>query len=95
MHERYAGLRERLITDGRNEIVLDFDEFDVFLLGGLPLSAARDPSWWANDDRRPENVQVHAWLDAGYCIQSVDLDARTVRFRRQDTPQRGDLRTRP
>lgn len=89
MEERYAGLRERLIADGRDEIVLDFDEFGVFLLGGLPRSASRDRTWWANSDGDSGHVHVHAWLDAGYCIDLVDLDARTVRFRRREA---GDVR---
>lgn len=84
MDERYAGLRERLLADGRDEVVLDFDEFGVFLLGGLPRSASRDRSWWANSDGDPAHAHVHAWLDAGYCIDFVDLDDRTVRFRKQE-----------
>lgn len=83
MHERLAGLRERLITDGRDEIVLGFEEFGVFLLGGLPQSASRNRSWWANSGGDPAHAHVHAWLDAGYCFEWVGLDEGTVRFRRK------------
>ena len=83
MHERYAGLRERLMADGGAEVALDFDDFAVFLLGGLPLSALRDAGWWTNSDGDPSRSQAHAWLDAGYEVEFVDLGARTVLFRRR------------
>lgn len=73
------------MADGREEIALEFDEFGKFLLGGLPRSASRDRSWWANSDGSPGRVQAHAWLDAGYCVDWVDLKARVVRFRRMGT----------
>jgi hypothetical protein len=84
MTERFAGLHERLMADGRDDVVLDFGDFDVFLLGGLPLTAQRDPSWWANSDGDPAHAHVHAWLDAGYVVADLDLDGGKVRFRRRE-----------
>ncbi len=45
----------------------------------LPLTATRNPKWWANTR---SSTQGQAWLDVGWTVQAVDLKERTVIFRR-------------
>jgi hypothetical protein len=47
------------------------------LVGGLPPSAYRHRAWWAND---ASHVQARAWLDAGWRVSEVNLDAQRVEF---------------
>jgi hypothetical protein len=47
------------------------------LVGGLPLSARRERTWWANTWRHP---QAQSWLSAGFSVPAVDLNGATVRF---------------
>jgi len=49
--------------------------------GGLPPSARRFPSWWANN-RTPRAPGRHSriWLSRGYNTREVDLAAGTVTF---------------
>jgi hypothetical protein len=58
---------------------VSFDELDA-LVGGLPASASRHRAWWSNT---PSHTQAVASMDAGWQVDSVDLDARTVRFTRE------------
>ena len=59
---------------------MTFDEISR-LVGGLPPSAYRYSTWWAND-RDGRHVQAHAWLDIGLRVEVVDLQQRVVRFSR-------------
>jgi hypothetical protein len=47
------------------------------LVGGLPHSARRERTWWANTWRQPH---AQSWLSAGFSVAAVDLNAATVTF---------------
>ena len=57
---------------------MTFDEID-HVVGGLPASARRYPAWWSNE-REGTHVQAHAWMDAGWRVENVNLAAKRVRF---------------
>lgn len=48
------------------------------LVGELPPSARSRATWWANSPSA--RGQAQAWRDAGWRVQSVDLDAMMVVF---------------
>ena len=65
------------VPEGQLEVALSFARLDA-LVGGLPPSAWRLRTWWAN------NSQGHslAWNRAGWRVSSVDLAGRNVTFAR-------------
>jgi hypothetical protein len=61
----------------QSEIELTFGRIDG-LVGGLPPSARRLRTWWANNSQG----QSLAWHRSGWHVRSVDLAGRTVAFAR-------------
>ncbi len=67
------------ISLSMNEVALSFDQISEILQSDLPYSAYNHSAWWSNEtDGR--HVQAHAWQDAGWNVESVNLDKRRVRF---------------
>lgn len=60
---------------------MTFDEI-ADLVGGLPPTAYTTRQWWANNSAA--HTQAHAWLRAGRTVESVDFNARRVRFSARD-----------
>ena len=46
------------------------------LVGGLPSSALRERTWWANSS----HSQAQAWRSAGWHVEAVDLPGQKVEF---------------
>lgn len=78
MDAKYAPLthylRQREL-DGDDRIELLFGTLDR-LVDGLPASARRQRTWWANSS----HVQAQAWRAAGWHVASVDLPGQRVVF---------------
>jgi hypothetical protein len=72
---RYQPLTERLAASTADSVTLPVDEIDG-LVGGLPASARKQASWWAND---PAHGQARSWMDLGYQVAAVDPGG-AVRF---------------
>lgn len=77
---KYSALRGRLERDAGPSVEMTFGEVDD-IVGGLPASARRYSAWWSNE-REGNHVQAHAWTDAGWRVESVNLTAERVRFTR-------------
>lgn len=78
---KYDGLREYLRRRSTTLVRLSFDQVAKLVPGGLPTSAFRHRAWWANE-LGGSHVHAAAWLDAGWRVDSVDLEARWVTFKR-------------
>ena len=76
---KYDALAAFLAELPRNqsEVELTFGRIDG-LVGGLPPSARRLRTWWANNSQG----QSLAWHRSGWHVRSVDLAGRTVAFAR-------------
>ncbi len=74
---RYAALTDHLSTLDADAITLSFDEIDE-LVGGLPPSARKHASWWANSNK-PSGQSRH-WMSVGRRA-SPDMDQFLVTFR--------------
>ncbi len=61
-----------------------FERISELLQAPLPDSALRRESWWSNN---PNTNQAKAWLSAGFQVESVDLEAKKVFFKRVSPPQ--------
>lgn len=72
---RYQPLAARLAASTADSVTLPVDEIDS-LVGGLPASAHKQASWWAND---AAHAQAKAWLELGFTVAAVDPGG-AVRF---------------
>lgn len=77
---KYDPLRTELRRRDTNRVTMRFEEIAA-IVGNLPRSAREHRAWWSNE-HRGRHVQAHAWLDAGYGVDSVDLDQCIVTFAR-------------
>jgi len=80
---KYAPLQMRLTNVSHSESyeTLSFGEIEQIIGDKLPPSAHNHREWWSN--HAGSHVQARAWLEAGWEVESVDQEARTVRFRRK------------
>jgi hypothetical protein len=78
----YNPLHDRLQRNDAVSLKLSFTEIEELLGRPLPQSAYDLFEWWSNEDlATTRHVQCRAWQTAGYSAE-VDLNARTVTFRR-------------
>ena len=78
---KYAALRDFLETawgNGETRLGVRFADIERLIGEELPESARRHPSWWGN---QYDTVQAKAWLEAGWLVDSVELNRREVNFR--------------
>jgi hypothetical protein len=79
---KYLDLTLLLARLNRDSARFTFDQIDQ-LVGGLPPSAYRHRSWWANTKSSP---QGKSWTSVAWQVAQLDLDTPSVRFRRRPTP---------
>jgi ubiquinone/menaquinone biosynthesis C-methylase UbiE len=79
---KYDALTRLLDDQGGPEVHLSFSEIADAVRGGLPASAYRRASWWANEPTG-RHVQARAWTAAGWRTSHVDLSRHEVTFTRQ------------
>lgn len=77
--ERYAKLTAWL--NNPNLIVLSFEQIEEIIGDKLPEAATKYRPWWGNEKGNTSR-QCHAWMDAGWEVDKVDLPSRIVRFRK-------------
>ena len=64
--KKYAPLHDYLVDQGRDELVLTFDDIER-ILDAPPPPSASEPYWLANvRSHRLGRVQREAWRAAGY-----------------------------
>jgi len=80
---RYLAWRQRHIIYS----TLTFDEIEKIIENKLPTSALQHRHWWTNTGSQ---VQVKAWLKAGWNVHEVNLNDRSVIFRRVRIPEKPD-----
>lgn len=66
----------------QEEVTLTFDLIEGILHDTLPPPAYQDGAWWGNQ-KQGTQVEVIAWMDAGWMVEVVDLNEKWVRFVRQ------------
>jgi putative restriction endonuclease len=74
---KYSALR-RVEGEAGPSVEMTFGEIDS-VVGGLPASARRHSAWWSNE-REGTHVQARPWMDAGWHVGNVHLNAERVRF---------------
>ena len=66
----------------RADITLRFADLEQILGMALPESAYVRRPWWGNETSANGQSQARAWVAAGWRVDSVDLGAERVHFRR-------------
>ena len=78
---KYEPFLQYLVKSDQVLITLSFAQVEEILDAPLPPSAHRYSAWWANEVSG-SHTQSNAWMDAGYHTENLNLNARTVSFRK-------------
>jgi hypothetical protein len=84
MSDKYTPLQHYLrgLHPGQEEVTLTFELIEKILNDTLPPSAYQNGEWWGNQ-KQGTQVEVIAWMDAGWMVEIVNLNEKWVRFVRQ------------
>jgi hypothetical protein len=76
-------LHLRAVPAGTKELTLSFAEIERILGAPLPASAKSHRPWWGNQKDSKTRPQAHAWLSAGFLVDTVNQsNSASVRFKR-------------
>jgi len=81
MRNKYARLQDHLRRRSGRPEMLTFEDIEDIIGAGLPQSAVKHRSFWANDNEG-HHSHARAWMGAGYRVSYVDQDEKVVRFER-------------
>jgi len=76
---KYEPLTTFLQRQDHASIRMSFQRLEEIIAAPLPPSARLDRTWWGNTVNRTR-VQAHAWLNAGWEVDAVDLAQELVTF---------------
>ena len=78
-------LHLRAVPRTVKEVTISFAELERILGAPLPESASNYRAWWGNQKDSKTRAQAHAWLSAGFVVDSVNQSGSnaSVRFKRQ------------
>ena len=77
---KYEPLQNHLERSEYSQVPMSFTEIERILGFSLPPSSRKWRAWWSNN---PSNSAItHAWLDAGFQTEQVDMERRRLVFRR-------------
>lgn len=84
MDANYAPLEEyfRGIPMIQEDVTLTFEIVEKILGESLPSAAYEQYDWWGNQ-KQGTHVEAIAWMNAGWMMETVNLNERWVRFVRQ------------
>jgi len=69
----------RKLAETKQEVILTFEQIDRTMPSPLPKSARTRLNWWDNEVHSGLSHK-NAWLNAGWKVDSVDLEKERVRF---------------
>lgn len=76
---KYSPLRDFLAKQGKEFVLMSFEEIEHVLGESLPASK-QYPAWWSNNPSN--NVMTKEWIAAGYQTESVDIAGEKLVFRK-------------
>jgi hypothetical protein len=81
---KYSPLKWYLsaLPSDKEETTISFDQVVRIIGDKLPNSARRYPEWWSNEESG-SHVQAHAWMNAIWVVETVNLNDEWVRFHRE------------
>ncbi len=78
---KYYPLFRFLRRSDRDVVRLTFGRIEEIIADELPPSARGGRAFWSN--RTEGGYQAQAWIEAGYRVETVDLEAESVAFKRR------------
>jgi len=84
---KYSPLSEYLARRARygDFAMLTFAKIESIIGANLPFSASQNTQWWNNAASR---TQAQAWMNVGWRVHAVNLNDRTVSFKRIASPKK-------
>lgn len=84
MSDKFTPLQHYLrgLHVSQEEVTLTFELIEKIMNDTLPALAYKDGTWWGNQ-KQGTQVEVIAWMDAGWMVEIVNLNEKWVRFVRQ------------
>lgn len=79
---KYSRLYEELRLEPGPRLKLTISDIEAILGEPLPASARTDRGFWSN---RRSGLQSSAWLEAGFHVEEVDLEAGIIGFVRRSS----------
>ena len=81
MAEKYMPLENYLrnLPAGQREVKLRFEQIEGILKNTLPSSAYEDQRWWEHETEG-NHRNTRSWSNAGWKIESLDVNAKWVKF---------------
>ena len=78
----------RNLPESQREVLFGFEQIESILNFKLPPSAYEDRRWW-DHATEGNHVNARAWANAGWKIESLDVNAKWVKLVRVATAGRG------
>ncbi len=84
---KYDPLKKYLmdLSEYQSDITLTFEQINKIIASEIPKSAYKYRAWWSNE-KNGVHVSAHAWMDAGWKVDTVNQRTFWVRFIRQRMP---------
>jgi hypothetical protein len=81
MAGKYTPLENYLcgLPESQREVTLGFQQIERILNAKLPSSAYEDRRWW-DHETEGNHVNARAWSNAGWKIESLDVNKKRVRL---------------
>jgi hypothetical protein len=81
MPGKYSPLEKHLrdLPESQNEVTLGFEQIERILNDKLPASAYEDERWWEHETEG-NHVTARAWANAGWKVESVDVNRKRVKL---------------
>ena len=90
MTGKYTPLENYLreLPKNQREVTLRFERIERILKSKLPSSAYEDQRWWVHE-KEGNHVNARSWSNAGWKIESLDVNEKRVNLIRIATAGRG------
>jgi len=81
MISKYSPLENYLSSrpENQREVTLGFEQIEGILNNKLPSSAYEDQRWWEHETEG-NHVNTRAWTNAGWKVESLDVNAKWVKL---------------
>jgi hypothetical protein len=81
MAGKYTPLENYLrgLPESQKEVMLRFEQIESILNDKLPSSAYEDQRWWQHKTEG-NHVNLRAWANAGWKIESLDVNGKWVKL---------------
>jgi hypothetical protein len=87
---KYQPLAGHLSNLKEDQVRMTFGEIERLAKLTLPKTAYKHQAWWANSRTRDSHGWAHLWLQAGWESCNLNLERKTIEFRRAGSSAGGE-----